>query len=132
MKRTDKKKPLQALEQIIYKLGWKCLEGWARNYYANPHDGKIYSVAKKNGKLRVLNGNKKAGSNGYISVKLKGLDGKYHTKSEHRIMCDTFIPNPEKKRVSHHKNHDRTDNRQENLEWVTHRENSRRRKDNEK
>lgn len=131
MKKSNKETPIKPLLEIINKLGWKRLQGWARNYYVNPSEGKIYSVVKTNRKLRELNGNKKTGSNRYVAVKLKGLDGKYHTKSEHRIIAESFIPNPENKRVTHHKNHDRTDNRRVNLEWITHKENSRRRKDNE-
>lgn len=123
-------KPKKLLLEIIKKLGWKKLDNWARNYYANPYEGKIYSVAKLNGKLKQLNN--KPGSNGYRTVKLKGVDGKYHTKSEHRLIANAFIPNPENKRVCHHINHNRVDNRVSNLEWTNHKDNSRRRKDNDK
>lgn len=131
LRRTDKEKPLQVLEKIIYKLGWKRVEDYTRNYFANPHDGKIYSVTKRSGKLRVLNGNNKVGANGYVYVKLKGLDGKYHTKSEHVLIADAYIPNPDNKPLCHHKNHDRTDNRLSNLERTSYKDNSRRRKDND-
>ncbi|CAL9955936.1 HNH endonuclease [Vibrio phage F99] len=42
----------------------------------------------------------------------------------HRMVATLFIPNPESKRCVNHKNSVRTDNRVENLEWVTHSENS--------
>jgi len=37
----------------------------------------------------------------------------------HRLVAVAFIPNPEDKKTVNHKNHDRHDNRLENLEWAT-------------
>lgn len=41
----------------------------------------------------------------------------------HRLVADEFIPNIDSKPYINHLNHIRTDNRLENLEWITQREN---------
>lgn len=61
---------------------------------------------------------------GYLRVAVIA-PGFGHGKTVHRLVAETFIPNPQDLPDVNHVNHDKTDNRVENLEWVSHKENMR-------
>lgn len=60
---------------------------------------------------------------GYATLKLC-KNGIHKTFRIHRLVAETFIPNPENKETVDHINRVRTDNRVENLRWATRKEQS--------
>lgn len=82
--------------------------------------GEIWSTRRKN--LTKLTG--KVDKYGYPKVAFYYQKRIKHT-SVHRIVAQTYLPNPEDKPQVNHKNGIKTDNRADNLEWCTASENNR-------
>lgn len=74
--------------------------------------GRIYSK-KRRTCLKV----KRLAGNGYYQVRLS-KDGIYYYKNLHRLIAETFIPNPNNLRTVNHINGNKLDNRLSNLEWA--------------
>lgn len=93
--------------------------------YLIDEDGNVWSklrkVQYKNGYL-VTKGGKKVTphqtKNGYLFVTLYKDKVKYQ-KKVHRLVAETFIPNPENLPFVNHRDEDKTNNSICNLEWCT-------------
>jgi len=92
--------------------------------YMISNHGNLRSLDRKDSIGRELEGRelKLINRDGYLDVMLC-KDGKALRCQVHRLVAETFIPNPENKRTVNHKNGDKTDNRIDNLEWATQSEN---------
>ena len=84
--------------------------------YLISRNGKVYSLKSKRIMKHCIQG-------GYANVKIR-KDNQNNSFGVHRLVAYVFIPNPENKLIVNHINSDRSDNRVENLEWVTHSENN--------
>lgn len=96
---------------------WKDIEGFEGKYQISSI-GRVKSL--KYGKEKILKGGKD--KDGYLFVNLY-KDKKRKKIFIHRLVAQAFIPNPENKPEIDHINTIRTDNRVENLRWVTSSEN---------
>lgn len=116
MKREDIEKAATGYAKEI----WKSVIGYERLYKVS-NLGKVKSMNYKHtGLSKILTPIKT--HNGYLQVKLYRY-GKMSREYVHRIVASAFIPNFETKPQVNHKNENKSDNRVENLEWVTSKEN---------
>jgi hypothetical protein len=94
---------------------WKDIKGYNGRYQVNIN-GQVRSNLN-DGQSRILTGS--LYNTGYINFKLF----KNKRFSQHRLIAEYFIPNIENKPQVNHINGIKNDNRIENLEWATAKEN---------
>lgn len=86
----------------------------SKNYFITT-DGEVYRGHRK---LSTGKGDH------YRKVRIRYKDGTYRDELVHRLVAKEFIPNPDNKEYVNHINGIKSDNRVENLEWVTPSENN--------
>ena len=90
---------------------WRPIVGYENEYLVN-RNGEVFSV-RRNKKIKP--GKDK---DGYLYF-VFSVNGKRATLKAHRIVAKAFVENPLNKPTVNHKNGIRNDNRAENLEWAT-------------
>lgn len=98
---------------------WRDIKGFEGLYQVS-NLGRVKSL--KCGKEKILKPGKT--TCGYLQVILS-KDGKTKAYKVHRLVANTFIPNPNNLETVNHINEDKTDNRVENLEWMNYKDNKR-------
>ncbi len=90
--------------------------------YPITREGDVYSKYKDKVTWKKMAKRKK--NNGYLIVSLRDNYGIKYTFNIHRLVAETYIPNPHNKPCVGHKDNNRENNRVENLYWCTHKENT--------
>lgn len=98
---------------------WKDIKGY-EGLYQISNLGRVKSFKTKKNKYMTP----KDDSRGYLQIQLVNKEGIRKTIKIHRIVAETFIPNPENKPCVDHINTIKKDNRVDNLRWCTKKENS--------
>lgn len=91
---------------------WKAIQDY-EGLYEVSNWARVKSL--KFGNERILS--QTPHSDGYLQVNL-WKNGVQNVKLVHRLVAEAFLPNPHNYIEVHHINHDRTDNRLENLQWI--------------
>ena len=104
---------------------WKDIEGYEGLYQVSSL-GRVKSLSRRDRLNRVIQEKilkPQLHRTGYLQVILC-KEGKRRSYLVHRLVAETFIDNPEDKSQVNHKDEDKTNNKVENLEWMTARENT--------
>lgn len=109
--------------QCEYEI-WKSVVGF-EGFYEVSNFGRVKSLDRVDKRGRFQKGKIKTQINngsGYMVVSLK-KDGKQKMRSVHRLVADSFIPNPLHKPCVNHLDGDKSNNKVVNLVWCTYVEN---------
>ncbi len=98
---------------------WKDIEGFPG--YQVSDEGRVRSN-NRNGQWVIMK--PELDRYGYFKVNIFDSNRKRYTKTIHRLVARTFIPNPENKPQVNHKDADKKNNKVTNLEWNTAKENT--------
>lgn len=101
---------------------WNKINGWGDKYEAST-DGRVKTRTAFNTLGKRVKGHpkifpEKINRTGYPVVVLSA-NGAVKEKLVHRLIAETFIPNPQNLECVNHKNGIKTDNRVDNLEWCS-------------
>ena len=80
-------------------------------------------MRERDGTYIVCSQTPNSSKDNYWTTTLKTKDGRYVKRSMHRLLMQTFVPNPDNKAHVNHIDGDKSNNELSNLEWATPQEN---------
>lgn len=95
---------------------WRTIKGF-NNRYLVSEKGEVFDTIRNKNVVQSYT------VDGYKKLNLR-LNNKYYCRKVHRLVAESFIPNPQQKEQVNHKNEIKDDNNVYNLEWTTPKENS--------
>jgi hypothetical protein len=103
---------------------WKPIPEFERYFCSN------LSRVRRGNKIKKINIETARKNNKYIDISLN-KDNKSYSKKLHRIVAHTWIPNPYRLKTVNHKDGDKYNNRLDNLEWMSTKDNNKHARDTE-
>lgn len=102
---------------------WRDIKGYEGLYQVS-NFGRVKSLKRtiKGRKYQSKHLSIQKGKDGYERIMLYNSSG-HKGMTVHRLVALSFIPNPNNKKCVNHKDGVKTNNKENNLEWVTHSEN---------
>jgi hypothetical protein len=97
---------------------WKPIAGFEDKYEVSDL-GRVRRISKDHGATPGYIFNPKPNNKGYIMIALRRPGESRTLRLAHRIVLEAFVGPCPPNHVTNHKNCDKTDNRLENLEWVS-------------
>lgn len=109
---------IQIVDSIYSGFKIRPIPGYTDRYYVST-DGNVYSFVRrdKNGDIVFKELSASKDDSGYVQVGISDADGHFAKIRVHRLVAQTFLPNPDNLPQINHINEDKTDNCIDNLEW---------------